>query len=291
MSDREAVRLVYGRTEEVEDPLLMKLDEEFRARKGIFESFPMGVPGEAQRGGTGAEAEPTAADTEPPFDLQVVKPRAVDVRKFCQLVNKPVPPDIEAALGPRIPVLLYHGLTPFHRPGQKPLPVWGLGYEVQLEGGDASTVALEPDTRLLSLVKGKLEAQVGLSADGAMEVPSGTLQVINAVPGVTLQGARVHATSNAQFGLAIQFDLSVLEVQAGPVGAGGARWNLYQAHERLDRFQPLLHTLLVPAGTQRLNLVVKTWVRSRARWLGLIKARQWSPPEERFEVSLEGLKE
>jgi hypothetical protein len=284
MSQNEPHRLSYDRIDEVEDPHLVQLDERF----GGLEAIHYGaILGEAERGGRAAEPKPE--DAEPPFDLEVPKPRAVDVRKFYKLVNQPVPPEIEAALGPNIPVLLYHGLTPFHRPGRQPLPVWGMGYEAELVGTDASTVSWQPDNRFVKLAGGKLEAAVGLSAAGAMETPPATLKFLKAVPGVTLQGAKLHATSDVQFSLAVQFDLMVLEVQAGAVGAGGVRWNLYQNRERLDRFQPLLHTLLVPKGTKSLKVKVQTWVRSRARWLGLIKARQWSPKPVQFEVSLEGL--
>src|SRR4051794_32561639 len=93
------VDLKVDRVTDIDDRILFKLDEANGAGLGV------------ERGGS-ADAESARARDEPPFDIRVLKPRAVDLRKLYALVNQPVPADVQAALGPRVPVLLYQGLTP-----------------------------------------------------------------------------------------------------------------------------------------------------------------------------------
>lgn len=237
-----------------------------------------------------AAEEEDESDPDRPYDLEVVAPRAVDLRQLYRLAGKPLPPDIEAALGPRLPVLLYQGLTPFHKPGARPIGVWGMGYQVELEGGiDGRTAAIAPEDRLFRTGEIEATVDVGVGGGGELAVPETALAVLNEVPALPLHRARVHATGHARFGLALRLDFSLLQVQAAPLGAGGARWNLYRRAERLDRFQPLVQTLLVPEGTTRLALRLTTWVRRRGWFFGLLRGREWISRPERYEVSLERL--
>jgi hypothetical protein len=89
--------------------------------------------------------------------------------------------------------------------------------------------------------------------------------------------------------LLIAINFSALKIQAGPIGAGGARWNIYRQQERIDLFQPLLQTLLIPSDLNRLKMSVKTWIRRSGKFGGLIGARAWEFKPVNFTVSLSGL--
>ena len=129
----------------------------------------------------------------------------------------------------------------------------------------------------------------GLEVGGGFQVPQETLQLTAQIPGLSLTGASLHATTDQTFGLALECSFSLLEVQAGPVGAGGVRWNLYRGRERIDTYHPLFHTLRIPEGTRSLRLVVEAWVRRSGRFFGLGRARHWHYPAQEFEVSFAGL--
>jgi hypothetical protein len=276
---QSAVRLSLDTITDLDDATLAELDEAVPVP--IADEYSIDLT-EPQRG----TDEP---DDRPPFDLEVVKPRAVDIRKLWALTGQDVPAEIQSAVGARVPILLHQGLTPFHPAGAPKRRVWGLGYEIRVNDLDAATVSLAPPSRSYEIGRLEQKTQLGLGIGGALAVPEAALKAVAEIPGVTLEGARLQITNDSQFRIGIELSLSVLEVQAGPVGAGGARWNFYAGRERLDTFHPLLHTLLVPAGTQELSVSVKTWVRRRARWLGLVSARQWTSPDVPFHVSLEGL--
>jgi hypothetical protein len=257
---------------EVEDP---RLDELNRAAISLL--GPMGASdGEVQ---------------EEPFDLEVVKPRALDLRKLWKLAGKAVPPDVAAALGRKVPVLLYQGMTAFHKPGRRPAEVWGMGYEVRTAGDDCDTVSLAPDDRIVQVGAIDQEVEIGLSLGGELGVPEAAIQAVNTVPGVVFNGAQVKASTDQKFALAIHFKLTLRAIQAAPVGAGGAKWNVYRQTERLDGFQALMHTLLVPRGMNRLTLTIATWVRRSGGWFGLGGSREWRNAPETYQVSLEGLEE
>jgi len=277
----DTVRLSAGNATEIRDDLLVSLDEAVKARAAL--ESPMGA-------GTALEAEPEELDPNERYDLEITKPRAVDLRKLWALAGKPAPADIQAALGPSVPILLYHGLTPFPRPGQSPGGVWGIGYQVQLaDPDDAATVSLVPETEMTKVASIDQSVEIGLALGGEMAVPDSALEVVTAVPGITLHGVKVGATTDQRFALSIHLDLSLVKVLSGPVGAGGARWHLYRQEDRLDRFQPLLQTLLIPKGIDRLIMTITTWVRRRGLFFGLLGSRQWSPQPLSLEVSLEGL--
>jgi hypothetical protein len=225
-------------------------------------------------------------DPDNPFDLSAASPHAIDVLKLYSLSGLKVPPTIEASRGSTIPILLCHGLTPFYKPGVEPTGVWGMGYTATLKDVDAATVAVFPESKLLKVAQSRQELQFGLTAGGKIGVPDEGLALANQIPGVTMTGAELHATTNQEFGLAIRCSFSVLEVQAGPVGAGGARWNIYRTSERIDVFQPLFQTLLIPRGVERLCISVEMWVRRPFRFLAWTKVRQWLYPPVTFDVSL-----
>jgi hypothetical protein len=87
--------------------------------------------------------------------------------------------------------------------------------------------------------------------------------------------------------VALQVTFSILEVQAGPVNAGGARWNIYRGRDSIDTFQPLFQTMLVPAGTAKLRFEIRTWIRGSRRFFGLVNGREWTYDPKTFDVSLE----
>jgi hypothetical protein len=262
--------------EDVDDPLLTELDEIARAEESLL-------------GPMGDAAEEPALDVDRPYDLELVKPRAVDLRKLCKLAGKDLPQEMESSLGLRVPVLLYHGLTPFARPGERPRGVWGLGYEVRPVDVDAATVALSPDTESTKIGEINSEVRIGLSAGGEMSVPAPVLEAANAIPGISLQGAKLEATTDQTFALAIRVEFSMVKVEAGAIGAGGARWNVYRAGQRVVGFQPFIQTVLLPKKTRTLQLAVQPWVARRGWLFGKLGSRKFIPAPTTFDVSLEGL--
>lgn len=295
----------------IEDPILARLDsaaadsprpyvlegtEGDVAAGGPAGDVVAGGPaGEVAAGGpagdvaAGGPAEgPPAQDEEDPYKLEVIKPRALDLRILYELAGRSVPGEIEAALGATVPVLLYHGMTAFRQPGQGGGGLRGLGYESRLKDQQGDTVSVSPDTRVKQFANLDQEIRVGIKAGGELEVPNEALQVVKLIPGVNLHGVELQVTNDTRFGLAIQFQFSIVEVQAGPIDPGGARWNLYRDAERLDRFQPLIQTLLLPDAVPSLDLEVNTWLRSRSGLFGL-GASQWNYPTQTFTVELEGL--
>jgi len=272
----DAIRITTEQVEDVDDPILAELDDLFRAEEALL--APMG---DSQLSET--------LDPDRPYDLELVKPRAIDLRKLYKLAGKEIPNEIEAALGPSTPVLLYQGVTPFTRPGEAPRGVWGLGYEVRPVDLDAATVALSPDTEVTRLGALESKVSIGLSAAGELAAPEAALAAANAIPGVALHNAQVEATTSTKLALAIRVEFSMVKVEAGPIGAGGARWNVYRVDERVVGFQPFIQTLLVPQKTKMLKLTVQPWVARRGRLFGVIGSRKFIPAPTTFEVSLEGL--
>jgi hypothetical protein len=273
----DPVRFTTERVEELDDPVLADLDQMHRAEEEFF--APMGE----------ADAEPEI-DPDRPYDLEVVRPLALDVRKLYSRAGKDVPAEVAAALGPTVPVLLYQGLTAFTRPGEVPRGVWGLGYEVRTIDIDAVTVSLSPDTELTRVGGVDSSVRVGISAAGELSPPNAALTAVSALPGISLHKAQLEVTTSTELALAVSIDLSVVKVEAGPIGGGGARWNIYRTNERVVGFQPLIHTLLVPRGTQALNLVVQPWVSRRGIFSGLLGSKKFVPRATSFEVSLAGLR-
>jgi hypothetical protein len=147
---------------------------------------------------------------------------------------------------------------------------------------------LFPDSRLVSAGKIDSALELGLELGGALRVPDEALALANAaVPGLTIAGASINATTNAQVGIAIRCTFSFIQVQAGPVGEGGARWNIYKKGQRIDVNHTLLHTLLAPNGTKQLHVCIESWVRQPVKVLKLRKGIEWKFPQVEYDVSLE----
>lgn len=242
-----------------------------------------------------------------PFDLEVATPYAVDLRRLCELNATKMPPEVEAKLGASVPILIYHRMTPFAQAGERSHGIWGLGYSVRPTGlPSATTVDLVPSTKLATFVSTRFKIAADMGIGGRIELPSSLVNIgVGAggelgpagdpataagaiVPGWPISDARLSLSADAQFAfiLGLDLDLSLLEVQAGPVGAGGARWNLYRRGKRIDVTQSLVHTLTVPQGVTGLKLRVTTWI-CESGFLGG-PATRWTFART-FPVSLEGL--
>jgi hypothetical protein len=219
-----------------------------------------------------------------PFNVGLPAPRAIDLRRLWKLAGKTPDPMITAALGSRVPILLSHGVTALPRAGRKPARVWGLGYKVEMFDVAADTVDLQPATELLDIATVGTEVTVAIGLDGSLEVPKGALQALDTVPGVNLTEAKVSAGVKEDAKLAISFTVSVPKVISGPGdGHGGAEWNLYAQDKRLEGYQALLQTVLLPKGVSHLRLGVTGWVREA----GLFGPKQWIFETASFEVDLQ----
>ena len=240
----------------------------------------------------GGPPAPAAAPPDPatcPFDLEVPPPYAVDLLRLCEINGAKVPPEIRAKLGPNTAVLIYHHMTPFAQEGERPHGIWGMGYTAKLSGQlAAATIGLVPDSRLVSVAKAKAKVDIGVGAGGEFSLPEGTAAAAQTVTRGLMSDVNLSLSADAEFAfiLSLDLDVSLLKIQAGPVGAGGARWNLYRRGERIDVMQSLAHTVVVPKGTASLKLAVATWIRESDRWGR--PATQWTFAPQRFTVSLEG---
>lgn len=294
----DTVRLALGSSSEVEDALLAELND-----VPLPSAWPPAVPEQreplAPRGAFSIEAHASRplenfrgngsygldhGGEEAPFDVEVVRPRVLDLRRLYDAAKKELPKDIQATLGPNRPLLICHGMTPFHRPGERPSSVWGMGYESELARMDGSTVAFCPSSETLSVGSVQQSLQIGVGCGGELDVPKEALQILNVVPGVKITGAELGVTTHTRFGLALSLTLALRAIQAGPVGAGGVRWQIYHTKDRLDCYQPLFQTLLVGHSEPELRFRVRTWVRSRG-FFGLW-AKQWTSEWETFTVPL-----
>jgi hypothetical protein len=220
-------------------------------------------------------------EPEFPLDLRLARPRALDILKLYALAGQAVPGPIAAALGERLPILLVHGMTAFQRPGERPRGIWGMGYDVQVDV-DADTVAVEPGTAHFEVGSINQQMLLKVSASGALD--TGLLGAGPALP-IALPGAQLHASTDQSFSLSLQYTLRVLKVQAGRVGAGGARWNFYEQDEPLDGEQTMFQSLMLRKETKAFRATVSSWVRSRG-FLGFGSVLWKSAPEE-FDISLE----
>jgi hypothetical protein len=237
-----------------------------------------------------AEAAPEDVDRDrgaqqsdaAPFDLGVPEPRAMDLRKLWKLAGQEPDPQILAALGPTVPILLSHSVTAFPAGEGRPPRVWGIRYACRIVDLDSRTVAVQPTTELLDVltVGGEAELEVGL--DGGLSVPKEIAAGLSAIPGVALNEARVSAGVAESASLRIRFTLSVPKVIAGPEARGGARWQLYAQDRRLDGHQALLQTVLVPRGTRRFSVEIESSVAA-AGWFG---PREWRYETVTFELPL-----
>ena len=78
--------------------------------------------------------------------------------------------------------------------------------------------------------------------------------------------------------------MSVPKVISGPGdGYGGAEWSLYAQDKRLEGYQALLQTLLVPKDAKRLQVGISGW----AREAGLFGPKEWVFETATFTVDVE----
>jgi hypothetical protein len=287
--EKPRVRCVASR--HVEDRFLRRLGKEDGTIRAGAGEAPHG-PRKARLKRTGAAAVPAGKPPDPgtcPFDLEVPPPYAVDLLRLCEVTGAKVPPEIRAKLGPNTAVLICHRLTPFARPGEKSHGIWGMGYAARLIGQpSATTIGLVPDSKLKSVAVAEAEVDIGVGAGGELGLPEGTAAVAGTATGGLVRDVKLSLSADAKFAfiLSLDLDVSLLEIQAGPVGAGGARWNLYRRGKRIDVMQSLAHTVVVPKGTASLKLAVATWIRESGFLGG--PATQWTFAPQRFTVSLEG---
>lgn len=187
---QSAVRLSLDTITDLDDDVLARLDAAVPDPLADAYSIDLMEP----KRGLDELDEP---DDQPPFDLEVIKPRAVDVRKLWALTGQEVPAEIQAAVGARVPILLHQGLTPFHPAGAPKRGVWGLGYEIRVNDLDASTVSLAPTSRSHEVGQVVQKAQLGLGVGGALAVPDTALTALRDIPGVTLEGSRSPMTASS----------------------------------------------------------------------------------------------
>ncbi|MFZ0172122.1 MAG: hypothetical protein WAL04_10610 [Acidimicrobiales bacterium] len=255
----------------VDDPALEALE----AESELFASM-----------GAADEQDATSVDAEAPFELELMKPRALDLRVLYKQLHRDVPADVEAALGAHRPLLLCHAMTAFASAGERPSGVWGMGYEIALANAeDASTVALAPDSRTHEIGSAETNVVFGLSAGGKLNAHGLSIAGLPVLP-VGLPGVEIAAATDNSFALCAKLEIGFIEVQAGPVGAGGARWNLYRHGRDLRLSQSLLQTLLVPEDLDQLEIMVETWIRKRVLLAGLRKPWQWKSKPQPYHLSL-----
>jgi hypothetical protein len=233
------------------------------------------------RGGEERGGDERGGDQAAPFDLGIPRPRAMDLRKLWKLAAQKADPQILAALGPSVPILLAHSVTAFPVGSGTPR-VWGIRYHSAVVGTDADTVDLQPSTELLDVVTVGSTADVAISLGGKLEVLPAVTGVINEVPGLVLNDARIGASVGETAALRISFTLSVPKVISGPDASGGAGWQLYAQDRRLEGRQALIQTLLVPKGTKNLRIEVESSVAA-AGWFG---PREWHFDKVSFDVPL-----
>jgi len=213
---------------------------------------------------------------DPPFDLRVKRPLAIDLRTLWEQTGLNIPPTIAATLGPRRPVLLHHVVTPFPPDGQPPRSPWGLGYEFVAQGIDANTESVVPNDEVLQVATVGQNVELGIEFGGAVGIPKATLELIPDVPGVSLTGARVTASTNQKFSFALSMSITLRKVVGAPVGIGGAKWTMYRQDEPLNCPHTLMQTLLVPENAKKLLCKIRTWAK-QAGYFGLrIGEKFWS---------------
>jgi hypothetical protein len=259
----------------VEQDLEPELAELARVRDS-FESL-----GPVSRGG--------GDDWDAPFDLRVLRPRAIDLRRLWQLTGQAEPPTIAASLGARIPILLNHVMTPFPVDGRAPGGVWGLGYEFVAHDVDANTVSVVPDDEVVEIARAGQDVHLGLALGGKIGIPGEALQSVGQELPVSLTGASLRASMNQSFQFSLQMRITLRKVVGAGVGIGGAQWKLYRQNETIDQPHSLLQTVLVADGTRSIRCTIKTWAKQAGRLGTSWGARFWPYEDQAFEISLAGL--
>lgn len=225
---------------------------------------------------------------DPPFDLRVLRPRAIDLRKLWRLTKQPEPPGIAASLGSRRPILLNHLITPFPNDGSVPGRVWGLGYEFVTHDLDASTVSVVPDDEVMEIGKVGQSIDLGLELGGKVGIPEVGLPQTSTGPTVSLSGASLRAATNQRFQFALEMRITLRKVIGAGVGIGGAQWKLYRQNEPIDQPHPLLQTILIPEDAKSIRCTIKTWAKQAGILGTRLGARFWPYQDQEFEISLTG---
>jgi hypothetical protein len=280
---------------EVDDPLLDAL----AARASLF--APMG-----------GDEDDEEVDVRLPWQFAVPRPIALDVRTIYAAATtgqststresgSPGPAEAPPAAStapvastppPVLPgsvILLRHSMTALARPGEKPPPVWGMGYTFRLLGvDDAATVSLVPDTTAETVASATGHVDVGIDARGHLDLgklldDAAAGAIIAALP-IQIPELQLQASTGAQLSVGFRLDLQALQVQAAPLDAGGAQWNLYRRGRDLTRTQILVHTVAIPDRVETLRVRVETWVRRKTLFGRNSASNQWSPPSAEYEI-------
>jgi len=254
----------------------LEVDDELRR-------FSAEVGGDVGAEDVDDETERGDAPQPTPFRIGLPRPRAIDLIALWRLSKKKPDPLVRAALGPKMPILLSHGITAFPAPARKPARVWGLGYDCSIFDVEADTVAVAPSTELLDIASVGANASIEVQLDGGLGVPEPLKEAASLIPGVTLTEASVHIGDDVNAAVFLNFRVSVPKVISGPDRDGGASWSLYSQDRQIAGYQPLFQTILVPEGTRSIRVDVKSWVRE-AGWLG--PAKTWRFETQSFEVPL-----
>jgi hypothetical protein len=269
MEEKRRLRLRFG--DEVDDAVLMELARGASAEAATRGSIPL---------------DEFRSEGSSPFDVETVKPSVYDLRKLFRRTGRNVPPEVESTMmGPSLLLLVCHGVTPFHKAGADRQSVWGLGYESRLDDGvQAESVGYCPLSRELDVGSVEQSISLGIGLGGEFSAPTEALGALSEIPGVVLNTAELRASTHQHLALSLKLKLALRSIQAGPVGAGGVRWNLYQQDQALDQHVPLFQTLLVPRDTPSLTFKVKTWVRTRS--LFGLRSREWVSDWTSYPVTL-----
>jgi hypothetical protein len=229
-----------------------------------------------------------APDDTLPWKLEVPPPIAVDLSRAAAAM--PAAAQAAGALAESGRVILFsHSMTALARPGEKPPPVWGMGYAVTiLDVDDAATLSVAPDTASERLASASGHLDIGLDASGRLSVA--TTALASAVPALAALTAlpipdlHVRAAAGAELAASFRLDLTALRVQAASTASGGADWNLYHRGRDLARTQMLVHTVALPWAPARLRVRVQTWIRRKTPFGISGKATQWAPPAAEHDI-------
>lgn len=260
-------------TGEVDDPYLDALT----ARESLL----------APLGGRFDTSQP---DDSLPWKLEVPPPIAVDLRRVQSALptaDQGVAQALAAFAGLGPVVLLSHCMTAMAQPGEKPPPVWGMGYTVRLLGvDDAATLSVAPDTADEKLASASGHLDVGLDSTGHFgvgKVLGAIVPLLSALP-LPIPDIQFKASAGTQFAINFSLDLRALRVQAARTDSGGADWNLYLRGKDLARTQVLVQTVVLPRGMDRLRVRVETWIRRKTLLNMNRKANQWAPPPVEHDI-------
>ncbi|MDP1586605.1 MAG: hypothetical protein Q8M07_02580 [Prosthecobacter sp.] len=259
----------------MEEELGPELEEIIRSQKSLQNLSPVSSRRSSER-------------WDPPLDLRVIRPCAVDLRELWKLTGQPTPPGIAASLGPRRPILLNHLVTPFAADGNPPGRVWGLGYEFVAHGIEASTVSVVPDNEVMKIAEVGQKVDLGLELGGRVGIPGEALKQMELGPTVSLSGASIRAATDQRFQFTVEMNITLRKVLGAGVGIGGAQWKLYRQNEPLDQPHTLLQTILVPEKATSIRCTVKTWAKQAGLFGTRWGARFWQYPDQEFKISLVG---